>query len=55
MGWQQIIAGLMVLAAATYAARKLGPKAWRFKGRAASAGTAGGEECGCRKEGNGCH
>ncbi len=54
--WQQIVVGVLVVAAAIYAARKLGPRRWRQRAGAASgaAGSAGGS-CGCDKGGDGCH
>jgi len=52
--WQQIIAGLLVIAAAVYAARALGPRSWRRKAR--GAGNKGaGAGCGCDKDDAGCH
>jgi len=42
--WQQIIASRLVLAAAIYAARTLGPRRWRRKSREGSPG------CGCGKD-----
>ena len=62
--WQQLIVGLIVIAAAVYAVRVLGPRRWRRRpatGAAAStaAGTAPGSatnaQCGCGKGDNGCH
>jgi hypothetical protein len=52
--WQQIIVGVLVVAATIYAARKLGPRRWRAKPNGATgiSGTAG---CGCDKDGTGCH
>jgi hypothetical protein len=47
--WQQIIVGVLVIAAAIYAARKLGPRRWRAKGSGAAAGG-----CGCDKGGSAC-
>jgi hypothetical protein len=47
--WQQIIVGALVLAAAAYAARKLGPRRWRVRDGAAAAGG-----CGCDKDGSPC-
>ena len=52
--WQQIVAGVLVLAAAAYAARKLGPRRWRARAAPSAAGKAG-ESCGCDKGGDGCH
>jgi hypothetical protein len=59
--WQQVIVALVVIAAAAYAARVLGPRRWR---RRAGAGGAPGAvkgataaadgPCGCGKDG-GCH
>ena len=45
---QQIIASLLVIAAAIYAARTLGPRRWWRKSREGSAG------CGCGKDDAGC-
>ena len=51
--WQSIIAMLIVIAAAVYAARTLGPRRWRRKSRGAGAGGASGP-CGCGKDDGGC-
>jgi hypothetical protein len=51
--WQQIIAGVLVIAAAVYAARTLGPRRWRRKARAGT--TKGAGSCGCGKDEGGCH
>ncbi len=56
--WQQIIVGLLVVAAALYAARKLGPRRWRQRASANDAAGAAGKaaaSCGCGKDGDGCH
>ena len=53
--WQQIIAGLLVIAAAWYAARALGPRSWRRKARGAGAKGTGAGSCGCDKDEGGCH
>jgi hypothetical protein len=53
--WQQIIAGLLVIAAAVYAARALGPRRWRRKASADSTKVAGAGSCGCGKDEGGCH
>jgi hypothetical protein len=63
--WQQLVAGVIVLAAAVYAARTLGPKRWRRRQRdAAGARTEHGDAgairtapgpCGCGKDEGGCH
>ncbi len=53
--WQQIIAGALVIAAAVYAARALGPRRWRRKARASGAKGAGAGPCGCGKDDGGCH
>jgi hypothetical protein len=53
--WQQIIAGALVIAAAVYAARTLGPRRWRRKARAGAAKSAGAGSCGCGKDEGGCH
>ena len=56
--WQQLIVGVLVIAAAVYAARKLGPRRWRQRASVGAApavakGAAG--SCGCGKDGDGCH
>ena len=56
--WQQIIVAVIVIAAAVYAARVLGPRRWRRKaagsdGAGAIKGAAG--PCGCGKKQGGCH
>jgi len=48
--WQQIIVGVLVVAAAIYAARKLGPRRWRAKPH----GAPGADGCGCSKDGSPC-
>ena len=48
--WQDLIVGALVLAAAVYAARKLGPRRWRAQGKGAAA-----DGCGCDKGGSPCH
>jgi hypothetical protein len=53
--WQQIIAGLLVIAAALYAARALGPRRWRRKKGGAGTKAAGSSSCGCAKDEGGCH
>ena len=56
--WQYSIVGLLVLAATVYAARKLGPRRWRQRAGASAAPVAGKGatgQCGCAKEGGGCH
>jgi hypothetical protein len=59
--WQQIIVAVIVIAAAIYAARVLGPRRWRRRagpGTATGApGAAGGTvgQCGCGKDEGGCH
>ena len=58
--WQQFVVALIVIAAAVYAARSLGPRRWRRRsatGVAAgtTAGSAADAQCGCGKDGNGCH
>ena len=60
--WQQIIVALIVLAAAVYAARALGPRRWRWRQRSAAgsgtdaaAGSTTGGQCGCGKDDGGCH
>ena len=49
--WQSIIAMLIVIAAAVYAARTLGPRRWRRKSRG---GEAASGPCGCGKDDGGC-
>jgi len=53
--WQQIVAGLLVIAAAAYAARTLGPRSWRRKTGGTKAKGAGSGGCGCGKDDGGCH
>ncbi len=53
--WQQIIAGVLVIAAALYAARALGPRRWRRKARGSPTKGAGAGSCGCGKDEGGCH
>lgn len=63
--WQQIIVGVIVIAAAVYAARVLGPRRWRRRAGTGAAtgapGAAGGAvggavgQCGCGKDEGGCH
>jgi hypothetical protein len=59
--WQNIIVALLVIAAAVYAARMLGPRRWRRRASGAAAGAAPGAakgaagQCGCGKDGDGCH
>ena len=56
--WQNLIVGLLVIAAAVYAARALGPKRWRRRASGGTAPAAGKDvagQCGCGKDGNGCH
>lgn len=48
--WQSIIAMLVVIVAAVYAARTLGPRRWRRKAR----GNGAGGPCGCGKDEGGC-
>jgi uncharacterized membrane protein YccC len=52
--WQTILATLIVIAAAVYAARTLGPRRWRRKARGAGADGSGGGPCGCGKDDGGC-
>jgi hypothetical protein len=51
--WQSIIAAVLVIAAAVYAARTLGPRAWRRKSRSGAQGPGSGP-CGCGKDDGGC-
>jgi hypothetical protein len=55
--WQNIIVAALVIAAAVYAARALGPKRWRRRSPGLAAGTGKGAvgQCGCGKEDGGCH
>jgi len=60
--WQQLIVALIVIAAAVYAARVLGPRRWRRRatpvGAPGAAGSAAGNvdgQCGCGKDDGGCH
>jgi hypothetical protein len=59
--WQNIIVAVLVIGAAVYAARMLGPRRWRRRTSGAAAGAApgaakrGAGDCGCGKDGNGCH
>ncbi len=60
--WQQLIVAAIVIAAAVYAARVLGPRRWRRRAGASSApgavkGAAGNAAgpCGCGKDDGGCH
>ena len=59
--WQDLIVAVLVIAAAVYAARSLGPRRWRRKARAgaiapgAGAATGAAGQCGCGKDGDGCH
>ena len=54
--WQQVIVGIIVLAAAAYAARVLGPRRWRRRTTGGAPGTDGGAsgQCGCGKDEGGC-
>ncbi len=53
--WQQLIAAILVIGAALYAARTLGPRRWRRKARGAPAKGTGAPSCGCGKDEGGCH
>jgi hypothetical protein len=53
--WQQIIAGILVVGAAIYAARALGPRSWRRKPRSPATKGPGAGSCGCGKDSDGCH
>jgi hypothetical protein len=57
--WQNIIVAVLVIAAAAYAARMLGPRRWRRRasGAVAAPGAAKGAagQCGCGKDSDGCH
>jgi len=53
--WQQLIVGVIVAAAAVYAARTLGPRRWRRRPRGAvPGGGAAPGPCGCGKDEGGC-
>jgi len=52
--WQAIVVTVLVVIAAVYAARTLGPRRWRRKPRGAGKDAAS-SACGCGKQGNGCH
>jgi hypothetical protein len=53
--WQQIIAVILVILAAIYVARTLGPRSWRRQGRGSAGKAPGAGPCGCGKDGDGCH
>jgi hypothetical protein len=57
--WQNLIVAVLVLAAAVYAARTLGPRRWRRRAGAGAAAAGPGKgaagQCGCGKDGDGCH
>jgi hypothetical protein len=53
--WQNIIVAALVLAAAVYAARTLGPRRWRRRVDVGSTGGVAGGDCGCGKDGKSCH
>ena len=53
--WQSFIVAVLVIAAAVYAARRLGPRRWRRKARGAAVGGADASACGCGKDQGGCH
>jgi hypothetical protein len=56
--WQQLIVAAIVIAAAVYAARVLGPRRWRRRvgaGVAPGAGKSVAGQCGCGKDDGGCH
>ena len=52
--WQQVIVAMLVIGAAVYAARTLGPKRWRRVPTATAVGKGEAGQCGCGK-GDGCH
>ena len=52
--WQQVIVVMLVIGAAVYAARTLGPKRWRRVPTAAAVGEGKAGQCGCGKD-DGCH
>ena len=52
---QQIIATVLVIAAAIYAARSLGPRRWRRKAQPGATKKSTGAGCGCGKDEGGCH
>ena len=53
--WQSFIVAVLVIAAAIYAARRLGPRRWRRRVRGDAADGAGAGACGCGKDKDGCH
>jgi hypothetical protein len=56
--WQQLIVAAIVIAAAVYAARVLGPRRWRRRtgaGVTTGAGKSAAGPCGCGKDDGGCH
>ena len=53
--WQQLIAGFLVIIAAVYVARTLGPRSWRRKKRSAPLKASGSAAGGCGKGEGGCH
>jgi len=53
--WQPLIVAVLVIAAAIYAARRLGPRRWRRKARGDAADAASAGPCGCSKDKGGCH
>ena len=59
--WQQLVVAVIVIAAAVYAARTLGPRRWRRKAAGSVAGANAGDvkgaagQCGCGKDEGGCH
>ena len=48
--WQTLIVAVIVIAAAVYAARALGPRRWRRR----ASGAAADAQCGCGKDEGGC-
>ena len=52
--WQSVIVAVLVIAAAIYAARRLGPRRWRRGARADAADATGAGPCGCSKDKGGC-
>jgi len=53
--WQPVIVAVIVIAAAVYAARALGPRRWRRRPAAGNASRGAADaQCGCGKDEGGC-